>query len=190
MGLAFLASAPLPILPLQILFLNLITDVFPAIALGLGEGDQTVMEKPPREPDEPILNHRHWLAIGGYGLTTTAAVLGALVLALNWLQLDERQAVTVSFLTLALTQLWHVFNMAEQGSSLLRNEVTCNPFIWGALALCIGLVLLGVYLPGLSLVLTLVAPRTDGWLLVVGMSLIPLLVGQISKGLFSLRGIE
>jgi Ca2+-transporting ATPase len=184
-GLAFLAKAPLPILPLQILFLNLITDVFPAIALGLGEGDREAMERPPREPGEPILTNDHWLAIGGYGLMITAAVLGALALALRWLDMGERQAVTVSFLTLAFAQLWHVFNMRDRGSRLFRNEVTRNPFVWGALGLCVALVLLGVYLPGLSLVLDLVPPGTEGWLVVLGTSLIPLLVGQIGKGLLS-----
>ena len=123
------------------------------------------------------------MTIGGYGFTITAAVLGALALALRWLEMDERQAVTVSFLTLALAQLWHVFNMTDRGSGFIRNEVTRNPFIWGALALCGGLVLLGLYLPGLSRVLNLAAPGADGWLVVLAMSLIPLLLGQIGKGL-------
>lgn len=189
-GLAFLMKVPLPVLPLQILFLNLITDVFPAIALGLGEGGRGVMDRPPREPDEPILSRNQWLAIGGYGLTITASVLGALALALRWLDMEDRQAVTVSFLTLALAQLWHVFNMRDRGSGVLRNEVTQNPFVWGALGLCIGIVLAGVYLPGLSMVLHLVDPGSEGWLLVLGMSLIPLLFGQTSKGFLSFLGKE
>jgi len=178
-SLASIANAPLPILPLQILFLNLVTDVFPALALGVGEGDPDVMKRLSRKGEEPILTRRHWLSIGGYGLAITISVLGALALALAWLNMSHRQAVTISFLTLAFAQLWHVFNMRDRGSPFFRNEITTNPFIWGALGLCAGLLLIAVYLPGLSDVLKLVNPGRKGWILVVLMSLIPWITGQI-----------
>lgn len=182
-SLAFLAGVPLPILPLQILFLNLVTDVFPALALGMGEGDPAVMRRPSRHPQEPILTRSHWLSIGGYGLAITVAVLVALALALFWLKMGERQAVTVSFLTLALAQLWHVFNMRDKGSRLFRNDITGNPFIWGALSICIGLLLAAVYLPGLAMVLRVVDPGMKGWILVMVMSLLPWMIGQILKSI-------
>jgi Ca2+-transporting ATPase len=180
-SLASLVNAPLPILPLQILFLNLVTDVFPALALGVGEGDSAIMKARPRDPKESILTHRHWLTISGYGFAITLSVLGALALALFWLEMGERQAVTVSFLTLAFAQLWHVFNMRDRGSGFLRNEITRNPFIWGALAFCTGLLLLAVYLPGLAAVLKMAAPGAEGWALVIVTSLIPVGIGQILK---------
>jgi Ca2+-transporting ATPase len=180
-SLASFAAIPLPILPLQILFLNLVTDVFPALALGMGEGDHQIMKQPPRNPHESIVTSRHWLAIGGYGLTITVSVLGALVIALMWLGMQETQAVTVSFLTLAFTQLWHVFNMRNRGSSFLRNDITKNPFIWGALGLCILLLLATVYVPVFANVLSLTHPGKEGWVLVLVMSSIPWLIGQIAK---------
>ncbi|MBN1991086.1 MAG: cation-translocating P-type ATPase [Anaerolineae bacterium] len=180
-ALASFINAPLPILPLQILFLNLVTDVFPALALGVGEGDPHIMKRPPRDPQEPIMTRRHWAAIGGYGLLITVAVLGALALALNWLGMPVKQATTISFLTLALAQLWHVFNMRDHDSGLLRNEITRNAWVWGALVLCVALLLLAVYLPVLSGVLRVVDPGLNGWLLVLGMSVLPLVVGQILK---------
>ena len=179
--LASLINAPLPIRPLQILFLNLVTDVFPALALGVGEGDAAVMKRPPRDPEEPILTRRHWGAIGGYGLIITISVLGALGLALNWLGMGEGQAVTVSFLTLAFAQLWHVFNMRDQVSNILRNEVTGNRYVWAALALCTVLLLIAVYVPFLADVLRVVDPGPKGWALVLIMSLAPLILGQILK---------
>jgi Ca2+-transporting ATPase len=100
-------------------------------------------------------------------------------LALNWLNLQGREPVTVSFLTLAFAQLWHAFNMRDPGSRLLRNDITTNPFLWGALALCILLLLAAVYLPGLAGVLKVVRPSREGWLLVLGMSFIPLAAGQM-----------
>ena len=66
-ALATAASAPLPILPLQILFLNLVTDVFPALALGVGPGDPAVMERAPRSARESILTRAHWIEIAIHG---------------------------------------------------------------------------------------------------------------------------
>lgn len=180
-GLASLVNAPLPILPLQILFLNLVTDVFPALALGAGEGDPGIMKYPPRDPKESILTKSHWLAVGGYGMLITIAVLGALFLALTWLKMGKSQAVTISFLTLAFAQLWHVFNMRDRSSGLLRNEITRNPFVWGALVLCTGLLVAAVYLPGLSEVLKVFNPGLEGWILIIVMSMIPLVIGQVVK---------
>ena len=180
-SLTSMVNAPLPILPLQILFLNLVTDVFPALALGAGEGNPGVMRRAARDAREPILTRRHWLGIGGYSLIITLSVLGALALALSWLKLPSRQAVTVSFLTLAFAQLWHVFNMRDPGSGFFRNDITANRYIWGALTLCTGLLLLAVYLPGLSGILRLAGPGGRGWALVAAASLVPWLTGQAVK---------
>jgi Ca2+-transporting ATPase len=60
---------------LQILFLNIVTDVFPALALGLGKGDKTVMKRPPRSPKEDIVTHKDWIKIAWYALVITASVL-------------------------------------------------------------------------------------------------------------------
>ncbi|MCA9969913.1 MAG: cation-transporting P-type ATPase, partial [Anaerolineales bacterium] len=152
-GLASLLALPLPILPLQILFLNLVTDVFPALALGVVEAEEGVMARPPRAPDEDIMLRRHWMAVLGYGVLITLAVLGALWASLNWFDMSRGQAVTISFLTLAAAQLWHVFDMRDIATNPLRNKITTNPTIWGALTLCTLLLLLAVYLPGLSDVL-------------------------------------
>jgi Ca2+-transporting ATPase len=180
-GIAMLAGAPLPILPLQILYLNMLGDVFPALALGVGRGGPSKMEQPLRASDEAVLTPRHWVAIGGYGFLITGAVLGAFWLALTWLHMPTNHAVTVSFLSLAFARLWHVFNMRDPGSSFSRNDVTLNPLVWGALALCAALLILAVYLPGLSLVLDLTDPGRQGWLLILGASLIPWVVGQVLK---------
>lgn len=178
-GIAALINAPLPIRPLQILFLNLVTDVFPALALGAGEGERDVLERAPRRPDAPIMDSGHWRAIGGYGALITMGTLGAFALALRWLQMPTGQAVTVSFLTLAFAQLWHVFDMRGPRSSLIDNDVTRNPYIWGALGLCIGLLLAATYVPFLADILQIVPPGPSGWLIILALSLAPSIVGQI-----------
>ena len=185
-GIAALINAPLPILPLQILFLNLVTDIFPALALGVGEGGPGVMERGPRQSEKPIISRRHWFIIGRYGMLMTFAVLGAFWLAFRLLGMGEERSVTVSFLTLSFTQLWHVFNMRSQGSSFFHNNITRNPFIWGALLLCTGLMLTAVYFPPLAAILKLADPGRGGWIVVAVMSLLPLLFEQ-TMGLIPFR---
>lgn len=180
-AVASVINIQLPVTPLQILFLNLVTDVFPALALGVSEGDPAIMELPPRDPKEPILTRRHWFAISGYSALITTAVLAAFALALTWFGKDSSGAVTISFLTLAFSQLWHVFNMRTQGSSFLHNKLVRNPYIWGALGICAGLLLAGVYVPWIANVLSVVDPGLDGWVLVFTMSLVPLTIGQLLK---------
>ena len=189
-GLASIVNAPLPILPLQILFLNLVTDVFPALALGMGKGEPAIMDRPPRDPREPILTSRHWKGVGGYGAGIAAAVLGALALSLLWLHLDTPRAVTVSFLTLAFAQLWHVFNMRDARSGMFRNDVVSNTYVWGALGLCTLLLLGAVYLPFLAHVLKVVRPDAAGWSVILGMSALPLIGGQAGKLVLARRSAQ
>lgn len=96
--------------------------------------------------------------------------------------------MTISFLTLASALVWHVFNMSKLGSGGLKNGVTTNPYVCGALLVCVGLLAAAVYLLLLSGVLEMADPGLSGWLLVLLMSLAPLAVGQIVKG-FSLGEI-
>ena len=178
-GLAVGAGLPMPLLPLQILFLNLVTDIFPAFALGFGAGDKTAMRQPPRDPNESIIDGRHWLVIAVLGGAITLTTLVAFWLALHWLLLDVGRAVTVSFLSLALAQLWNVFNVRVSGGRFFVNEVTGNPWVWGAIGLCLGLIAAALWLPGLSGVLKLPDPGQAGLLLAVGASFAPLAIGQL-----------
>jgi Ca2+-transporting ATPase len=119
--------------------------------------------------------------MGGFSALITVAVLGVLALALVGLGMQQERAVTISFLTLAFAQLWHVFNMRDRGSGFVDNEVVRNPWIWGALVLCTALLVAAVYVPGLSSLLRVEDPGLAGWALVLGASLLPWVVGQIFK---------
>jgi Ca2+-transporting ATPase len=179
-SLATVAERPLPITPLQILFLNIVTDVFPALALGVGEGDPAVMRRPPRDPDEAVITGRHWISIVGYGALISVAVLGVFWLSLDRWQMETSQAVTISFMTLALAQLWHVFNMRDVSSGMIRNSITRNPWVWGALVLCTALLAATIWVPGLANVLSIVHPEQRGWLAIAVGSVAPLIVGQLT----------
>jgi Ca2+-transporting ATPase len=178
-ALAVVTGLPLPLLPLQILFLNLVTDVFPAFALATGEGEKDVLRRPPRDPREPLLARRQWTFIGVYGALLTASTLGVLIIGHYELELHGEALVTVTFLTLAFGQLVHVFNMRDPDSPIFRNAVTRNPYVWLAVLFCSGLLLGAVYLPPLASALQIAPPDRDGWLLVAAASVLPLVLGTI-----------
>jgi Ca2+-transporting ATPase len=178
-ALASLAGAPLPLRPLQILYLNVLTDAWPALALGVNKGHGGVMDRPPRDPGESILTGSHWRAIGGWGLTIAACVLGALSLAILWRHMEPARAVTVSFLTLGFAKLLFVFNLRDRSSSLLHNEIIQNRWVWLAITLCVGLLFAAVYAPGLSETLDTRRPGAAGWGLIALFSALPSVAGQL-----------
>lgn len=154
-GLAALLNLPAPLLPLQILFLNLVTDVFPALALGLGKGEETIMEQPPKDPQEPIMDRRNWSATIVFGLSISAAVLGVVAYGNFILELDAITINNMAFYTLVLAQLFNVFNMPKKNESFFANEVTKNKWVWGALVLSV-LITVGAYLiPPVAVALSL-----------------------------------
>ncbi|WP_338466113.1 cation-transporting P-type ATPase [Novosphingobium sp. ZN18A2] len=187
-GLAVALGLPLPILPLQILYLNLVTDVFPAFALAAGEGDDKVMQHPPRPPGEPILGRAQWRTIVLHGLVLTGATFAAMAMGKAWLKLDQQALVTVTFLTLAFSQLAHVFNMRNAASGLLGNEITRNRWVWGALALCTALLAIPPYLPGLAGILGLARPDASMWAVIVAASCAPVVL--IQAAMMAIHGLR
>lgn len=182
--IASLMGIPLPLLPLQILFLNVVNDVFPAFALGVGSGGDNVMDSSPRDPQEGILTGDNWKEIGFYGILIAAATLGAFYLGYLEYGSFNSRVVTISFLTLAFARLWHVFNMRSVGSGVFRNEVTSNKYVWGAIGLCTGLLLMATYLPGFSTeILKTVGLGLKEWSIILPMSVLPLIVVQVWKEL-------
>ena len=188
-ALASLAQLPIPLHPLQILYLNVLTDVFPALALGVGKGSSDVMKRLPREPGEAVLTSHHWRSIGLWSVIIGTTVLTALTIALFFLGFDEKRAVTISFLTLAFAKLWFVFNLRDRGTSAWKNDVTANPWIWLSWAICLVLLMLAVYWIPLAAILQTVSPGVKGWSLVLGLSLVPVAFGAILPGIrfYSIR---
>ncbi len=179
-GLAILLALPMPLLPLQILYLNLVTDVFPAFALATGEGDDGVMRRPPRPPGEAILGRPQWLRLTVHGVVLSGATFGAMAIGQVVLGLEGNALLTTTFLTVAFSQLFHVFNMRHPASHPLKNEVVRNPWIWASLGLCTLLLLVPVYVPSLASIFSLVPPTAAMWATILGMSLLALFLLQIA----------
>ena len=178
--LGFLAPAAI-LLPLQILFLNMVTDVFPALALGLGKGDITVMKKPPRNPKKGIIENKDWVAITLYAITITLSVAFAVIYCQQVISIDNKVTNNVAFITLAFAQLFHVFNMSSVGSRLLINDITENKFVWLAILICTGFMVLVYISPQMRLVLGLVELPIKVWIVSILASFIPLVIVQFYK---------
>jgi len=181
--LASLINTPLPILPLQILLLNLVTDVFPALALGVGEGSGRVMQQPPRPRGESVLSRRLWGWITFYGVLIGLCTLGAFSLAHYALGMNLEESITVCFLTLAFSQLFHVINLRGRNSNLFNNEVTRNPYVWGAFVLCTAILLAVVYIPSAARVLHTTPIDGRGWTIVLVAGLAPVAVDLMVRAL-------
>ena len=186
-GAGALVPGPLPILPLQILFLNLVTDVFPALALGVCEGSPALIERPPRDPKEPILTRAHWRRVFALGAVLAAAVLSAYTGAGVLFGGDDPRTTSTAFVALALAQLWLVLAMRDRASHWAVNEVTRNRWVWGALALCLALVVLAVEWEPLAAVLAVAPPGPRGWLLAIGASAAPLVLVELYRAVIGRR---
>lgn len=182
-GIAAALGFPLPLLPLQILFINLVTDVFPALALGTLSGDDSVLKRRARPASEAILAPRQWRSVIGYSALLSLCVLGAFVLALRVFALSQAEAITISFISLAAAQILHVFNMREPGSHPVLNSLTRAPWVWAALVACFGLIALVVAVPPLAALLSVTPLSATGWWLVAAASAGPALLGAVFKAL-------
>ena len=173
----------LPLLPLQLLFLNLLSDVFPALALGIGKGNPDIMEHEPKDPQEPIITQQNWTTIGLHGLVLTVFITGAYFFSFSYWELSEEVSNNVAFFSLAFAQLWHVFDMREPDEPIFDNQVTRNGYVWAALALCIAAIAAAYFIPGINDVLSFRELEPRVWLLIAVSSLLPFVTIQTLKQL-------
>jgi Ca2+-transporting ATPase len=167
-----------PLLPLQILFINIVTDVFPALALGVGRENASLMERPPRNPKTPILDRKDWGQVVFYALSITFSVLGAYLLGTQRLGLSEAEGNNLTFYALSLAQVLHVFNLHSE-RSFFNNEITRNRYIWYATALCLFILVLTYYVPFLRQVLSLQPMRGTELGLIVVAAVLPVVIVQL-----------
>jgi Ca2+-transporting ATPase len=180
-GLAALLSLPAPLLPLQILFLNLVTDIFPALALGMGKGEVDIMKRPPRNAGEPIMTKKLWSSTIIYGLSITAAVIGITAYSHLALQHSSKTINNMAFYTLVLAQLFNVFNMSENKVSFFNNEVIKNIWVWLAIAISLLITAGAYYITPIAkaLFLTKLSGEQFGWVFVFALG--SLALSQIIK---------
>ena len=192
--LATLAGLPSPLTAIQLLWLNLVTDGAPALALAMEKGDPDVMARRPRPKREPIINGSMRLGIVLQTVVQTSAVLGAFVLGLYWhiesslpagtfpllgvLQFDWRgvdvqSAETMAFVTLSLCELFRAFTVRSERQFLAQLGLFSNRWMLLAVGSSIFLLLLTVFVPFLQPVFNTHAMNWTEWQTVLVLALLP-----------------
>jgi Ca2+-transporting ATPase len=188
--LALMFGWPLPLVALQILWLNLITDIFPAFALALEPSTPDVMKRLPRNPQESLLPPRIVAMIVWQGLLLAGVTLLAFRIGLHWHGSEGeglRRATTMAFMTLALTQVFHAFDARSQNKSVFTKGTKSNVWLWGAVLICILLQAAAVYLPILQEVLHTVSPTALEWGVIGICAMIPVAVVEFVKVFHRIR---
>ena len=157
----------LPLLATQLLWINLVTDGAPALALGVDPADPALMQQPPRAPHEGVLTRPMWVGIFFVGAVMAVGTLYVLDAALPGGFIEGagslRYAQTMAFTTLMLFQLFNVFNARSDEESALRG-LFGNRWLWGAVALSVMLQACVVYTPFLQRAFSTEALRLADWL--------------------------
>ncbi|HEY8402274.1 MAG TPA: cation-translocating P-type ATPase [Cytophagaceae bacterium] len=189
--LAFLLNLPYLLTPLQILFINLVTDVLPALALGVTSGNKQIMQRTPRDPGRAIITKNQWIAISTYSIVITVCVLLSVssdkYFALLGVELNEMYHNNILFFTLMFSQLVHVFNMASSGAGFLNNEVIKNKYVWLAILATLAIIFLAYLIKPIREVLSIQLMEPEYWLLPFGFSFLSLIVIQLLKKLRVVR---
>jgi Ca2+-transporting ATPase len=172
--------------PLQILYINLVTDVLPALALGVTEGSDSIMKQPPRNANEQIIDKKRWISIIVYSIVMAACCLGAVSVTHFTIHMDEKWnpelCNNILFITLILCQLWHVFNMTIDNSvAFYKSDVFRNKYVWYATIICLVLTIGAYAIAPVAKVLSLYRPSGADFAIMFGFSLLSLLLIQIMK---------
>lgn len=178
---AGLAMLPSPLTALQILWLNLVTDTFPALALAVEPPDANAMRLPPRDPRAPFLSPGLLRLTAWYAALIAGAALGAFCVDIMLFHATSTHARTVTFTALALAQLFHLGNARSESPVRTIRQSIANRYAIGALVLAIALQVAAVAYDPLRRLLDLSPLASRDWLIVVGFALVPAIIGQSLK---------
>ncbi len=176
-GLVFGWTSPLT--AIQLLWVNLVTDSLPAIALGLDAPDKDIMDKKPRSPEKGLFSDGLWAAIILEGFMIGALALLAFSIGANIMG-DITTARTMAFAVLSLSQLVHAFNMRSE-HSVIKAGLFKNPYL--VLSFAVGLILetAVISVPPFAAVFGVTPPGVLGWIIIAVLSLAPLFIVETQK---------
>ncbi|MBI3370722.1 MAG: cation-translocating P-type ATPase [Betaproteobacteria bacterium] len=144
---AMLIGLPMPLRPVHLLWLNLVSDGAPALALGMEKGDRDIMQRPPRPPREPVLNRDMAIGIGVVATVDAIAILAVFHLGLQRYPGHLEAAQTIAFTTLCASELIRAFTARSETQSVFSIGVFSNRWMVWAVAASFLLVLMVVYVP-------------------------------------------
>ncbi|MEH7373637.1 calcium-translocating P-type ATPase, SERCA-type [Neobacillus drentensis] len=169
---AMVLALPLPLIPIQILWVNLVTDGLPAMALGLDRPEENVMKRKPRSPNEGVFSRGLGWKVVSRGFLIGLVTLLSFMIVYNNDPAKLQYAQTVAFATLVMAQLIHVFDCRSEKSVLSRNPFGNQYLVWAVLS-SLALMFVVIYYPPLQPIFHTLPVEAKDWLLIVGLSSIP-----------------
>jgi len=186
MFVAVVAGWPLPLLPIQILWINLVTDSLPALALGVEKAEPGIMERPPRAVDEQILPNRLIALMFFQGSIVAISTLAAF--AIEYLgSADVVRAQAEAFAASILAQNVQAFNVRSNRLSIFQLGPFTNRYLVGAFALVAGTLLALIYVPFLQPIFRTAPLAVEDWVVIGLLALLPLIVMEIAKFIWRAR---
>lgn len=183
---SMLANWGVPLVPIQLLWVNLITDSFPAFALGVEKGEKGIMNNPPRDKDEPIVDKKMGIAIVFQSIGLTFAVLSAfkigMFIAIQSGATDPLLlARTFAFMTLIFGEMLRAYSARRENQYLWQFNPFGNKYLNLSVIIAIALLFMVVYIPFLQTIFKTTTISIQYLLMIVGLSFIPTFFGEFSK---------
>jgi Ca2+-transporting ATPase len=176
--LAIVFGLLMPLLALQILWLNLVVDVFPAISFAWEVGESDIMKRGPRDPKKSIVHRGFLLKVLGNGSLLGLGAFSVFVVALYMLSLSYEIALTMSFTTMVFAQLLHTLNVREKNHICCQVRLMSNPYLMIALLLSSLLQLMVIYVPFFNTVMGTVPLGIHLWPWIAMGAIVPTLIIQ------------
>jgi len=180
MFLGMLLGMPVPLLPAQILLVNLVTDGLPAIALSMESGDSDVMKQKPRDPNDHIFAGGLWRLIVVRGIFIGVSTLLSFILVYKQSE-SLALARTAALVTLVLSQLIHVFECKSEKKSIFEINFLSNLWLVGAVFTSLIVLACVIYIPALQNLFKTVSLLPEHWLPVAGLSLLPPIISSFFR---------
>jgi Ca2+-transporting ATPase len=184
---AMLFGMPIPLRPVHLLWLNLVSDGAPALALGMEKGDTDIMKHPPRPPKEPVINRDMALGIGVIALVDAFAILTVFWFALQRYPGHLEAAQTMAFVTLCVSELVRAFTARSEYHSIFAIGLFSNKWMVWAVSASLLLVLLVVYVPFMQPFFDTVPLSIDDWLMMLPFFFASALAMELLKVYFRRR---
>lgn len=181
---SILMNLPIPLIPIQLLWINLLTDAFPALALGMEKEEPDVMDLPPRNPSAPILDRRMTLGIIIQSVVLTVATLGAYTYGLrNYGSSGEglKSARTIAFLTLTIAELLRAYSNRSEKFSTFKIGFFSNKFMNLGAGLSFLLIIVTVIVPPLRTIFATLPLDLKEIEIIICFALLPFIIAEISK---------
>jgi Ca2+-transporting ATPase len=170
-----------PLTAIQLLWLNLVTDGAPALALANEKGDPDIMEQPPRPSKEPIINARMRSGIVVQTIAITTVVLAAYYIGLSLDHLRLETAETMAFVTLSASELLRAFTARSEFFPILKIGLFTNKWMNYGVAASMVLILAVIYIPFLNPIFNTVPLTFQEWLIILPLLLVPAIAAEIHK---------